>query len=523
MAKILVTDGMAAEGISMLQEAGHEVHNKKLNAQELLGVIGQYDALVVRSATQVTADVLAAGAPRLQVVGRAGVGVDNVDVPTATKRGILVMNAPMGNILSAAEHTVGMIFAAARMIAPAHEKMVKGVWDKKTFIGVELCSRTLGIVGLGKIGRHVAKVMQAVGMDVIAYDPFLTPEVAKALNITAVDLDELITRADFITLHTPLTPETRNMINAESIAKMKPGVRIINVARGGIIDEAALAQALKDGKVGAAALDVFGNEPLEAGSPLIAAPRITITPHLGASTEEAQVRVSTDIARSFNAYFADGTIIDAVNVHLKVDKAIAGYLPMAERLGRALAQALQAPIKTLEVKACAGLATHDIRPLAVAALKGVLDRISETPVNYVNAGTLAQERGITLTTAVTESVGRHGAHLILTAKTEQGERLIGGTVLDGLLYLQILDGYDLDLPMGQHLLVLEYPDRPGMVGKFGTILGAKEINIARMEVSRIDGRGEAMVVLTLDDPVPAAVTDEIRKAIHATRAFGISL
>jgi len=523
MARILATDGLAEPAAAALREAGHEVEVRDLDPEALLAAIGDYDALVVRSATQVTEEVLRAGAPRLQIVGRAGVGVDNIDCDAATRLGVIVTNAPLGNILSAAEHTIGMIFAAARNIAPAHRKLVEGSWDKKGHVGVELHGRTLGAVGLGKIGRHVAKVMQAAGMHVIAYDPFLSREIADELQIEPVELDDLLARADFVTFHVPLTDKTRGMIDADALAKMKTNVRLINVARGGIVDEAALAAALTQGRVAGAAFDVFAAEPLPEDSPLRDAPRITLTPHLGASTEEAQVRVATDIANAFNAYFADGTITNAVNVRLHVDPAIDDYLDAAAILGRALAQALSAPLRGLEVRARGELAHYEIKPLAVAALKGALEQICDDQVNLVNASLIAEERGITLTTSRTENLEEWSARLAIKATTVEGEHVIGGSLIDGELRIQRFDDYTTDLPVGGHLLVLEYGDRPGMVGRIGTILGEHDINIARMEVSRVDGRGEALVVITLDDPVPEGVLAQIRDAIRSERAFTMSL
>ena len=396
MARILVTDGMAPEGIQQLSEAGREVEARSVSAEELVSIIGDYDGLVVRSATQVTEAVLQAGVPRLKVVGRAGVGVDNIDLKAATAAGVIVMNAPLGNILSAAEHTIGMIFAVMRNIPQAHDLMQDGTWDKKRFIGVELSGKTLGVVGLGKIGKHVANVLQAAGMKVIAYDPFLSKEVAESLRIESVGVEELLSRADVITLHTPLTDETKDLIGGERIDLLKPNVRIVNVARGGIINEADLAAALQDGRVAAAALDVFSAEPLVADSPLRGLANCIITPHLGASTEEAQVRVSTDIAEGFNLYFDSGKIVNAVNVQLRVDPAIDEYLDAAEKLGGALVQTLHQPLRELEVRARGDLAKYDTKPLSVAALKGALGRISDQSVSFVNAQGIAEERGIVL-------------------------------------------------------------------------------------------------------------------------------
>lgn len=522
MARILVTDGMAEEGVTALQAAGHEVEARKVDADELPGIIGKYDGLVVRSATQVTPEVLAAGAPRLKVVGRAGVGVDNIDLSAATEHGVIVMNAPLGNILSAAEHTIGMIFAVCRNIPQAHATLAAGTWDKKAFVGVELHGKTLGIIGLGKIGKHVAGVCQAAGMRVIAHDPFLSQDVAQELRIEPVELDDLWAEADVISLHVPLTDKTRNLIDADSIRMLKSDVRIVNVSRGGVIDEAALAEALDAGRVAGAALDVFETEPLPANSPLRGCRNMITTPHLGASTAEAQVRVSTDIAEAFNLFFESGKIVNAVNVQLRVDPAIDAYLDAATRLGSLLMQTCDKPLRELEVRARGDLATYDIKPLGVGALKGALSQICDQGVNLVNAQLIAKERGIELTTSSTELLKDNHSRLALRGKTRDGEHRVGGSVIDGQLRLIRFDDYALDLPIEGHLLILEYADRPGMVGKYGSILGASNINIARMEVSRIDGRGEALVVLTLDDPVPAEVLATLREEISPDRAYAVS-
>ena len=521
MAKILITDGMAAEGVEILKQAGHTVDNKKISADELLKVIGEYDGLVVRSATQVTEKVIAAGAPNLKVIGRAGVGVDNIDIPSATKSGVIAMNAPLGNIISAAEHTIGMIFAAARMIPQAHAKLTKGEWDKKSFTGVELHGKTLGIIGLGKIGKHVAEVLQAAGMNVVAYDPFLSPEIAKGMRIELADVDTLCKKADVITIHTPMTEQTRNLINADRLKLMKKSTRIINVARGGLVDEVALVAALKANQIAGIAFDVFAEEPLPATSAFYGLPNAIITPHLGASTEEAQVKVSVDIANQFNAFFASGKIINAVNVQLRVDPAIDGYLLAAEQLGAALVQTLDQPLTGLEVTALGGLTKYDTKPLSVAALKGALAKISDQVVNFVTVNQIAKERGISITSSVRQ--GEAVDSLTITATTSGGSFSIAGALVGGTLRVLRYNEYPIDLPMGGHLLVMEYPDRPGMVGKYGSILGDNRINIARMEVSRIDGRGDALVILTLDDPIPAPVFELIKATVKPTRAYKVSL
>jgi D-3-phosphoglycerate dehydrogenase len=418
------------------------------------------------------------------------------------------------------------------LIPQAHGKLAyKGEWDKKSFTGVELDGKTLGIVGLGKIGKHVAQVLQAAGMDVVAFDPFLSPEVAKELRIESVTLEQLLARADFITLHTPLTEQTRNLINADRLKLRTKNARIVNVARGGIIDEAALVAALKAGQIAGAAIDVFADEPQPAGAPLFeyvksGALNCIITPHLGASTEEAQVKVSVDIANQFNAFFATGKIINAVNVQLRVDPAIDGYLAAAEQLGAAVVQTIDEPLKGLEVIARGELAKYDTKPLATAALKGALAKISDQVVNFVTVAKIAQDRGITLVSASSEQTKGPGTpveQLTIKAITAKGEHVIGGSLVGGQLRVLRYNEYPVDLPIGGHLLVMEYPDRPGMVGKYGSILGANRINIARMEVSRIDGRGDALVLLTLDDPVPAAVLEEIKTTVKPNKAYKVSL
>lgn len=523
MAKILVTDGMADEGIQTLSSAGHQVDVRKLNQEELIKEINQYDGLVVRSATQVTPDVLEAGAPKLQVVGRAGVGVDNINLEAATQNGVIVMNAPLGNILSAAEHTIGMIFAVVRNIPQAHSKLEQGTWDKKSHIGVELHGKTLGIIGLGKIGKHVANVLQAAGMKVMAFDPFLSAEVAKDLDIESVDLDTLFSKADIITVHTPLTEKTKHMINKDRFKQMKNSARLVNVARGGIIEENDLLEALNNGDIAAAALDVFAEEPLPADSPLIKCPNLIRTPHLGASTEEAQVKVSNDIAVQFNEYFESGRIINSVNVQLKIDPAIDHYLSAAEQLGEIMAQALNEPVEHLEVRARGELGEHDTSALPVAALKGYLSAISDDNVSFVNANIIAKERGISLTHSSTTELKEWKAELVLKAITKNHEYIIGGSIINDQLRILRFNNYRLDLPVGGNLLVMEYTDRPGMVGKYGSILGEHQVNIARMEVSRVDGQGNALVILTLDDPIEESVCEELKEAIKPERIAALSL
>jgi D-3-phosphoglycerate dehydrogenase len=513
MAKILVSDSLSDVGIEVLRRSGLDVDlNTGRSEDELVELIKEYDALIVRSATKVTARILEAGR-RLKIVGRAGVGVDNVDVGTASRHGVIVMNTPLGNITSAAEHAVAMLLSLARNIPAADASMKAGKWDKKSFTGVELAGKLLGVIGMGKVGQIVARAAKGIGMDVCALDPFLPERRAKELGVALVDLEMLLTRSDIITVHTPLTDETRGLIGAKAFSKMKPGVRLVNCARGGIVDEAALVKALETGKVAGAALDVFGKEPLPADSPLRKAPNLILTPHLGASTEEAQAKVSEDIAHQIVAFFKEGKIQGAVNLSVTLIPELEPYAALAETLGRMVAQLMSQPPQRLTCSVRGRIASMDIHALSVYALKGLLANWQEQDVNLVNATLVAQERGLTLTEDKTIESPSYANLLRIEVGTDTTIHSVSGTVFEGRENRVVdIDGFTVDLKPEGIMLVMFYPDKPGMVGKFGTILGRAGINIAGMDVGRKEKRGRACIALSVDDPVPLDVVNEIRES-----------
>lgn len=513
MPRILVADAMAAEGVARLKgAAGFEVEVKTGQTEAaLIEILPRFEGLVVRSATQVTAPLIEAGR-NLRLIGRAGVGVDNIDVPAATRRGIVVMNSPQGNTLSAAEHTFAMLLAAARNIPRADRAMRGGKWEKKSCVGVELNGKTLGVVGLGRVGAEVARFARAFGMKVIAFDPIMTPERAKELGVTPVDLDPLCATSDFISIHTPLNEKTERLFNATRLARCKPGVRIVNCARGGIIVEEDLAAAMKSGQVAAAALDVFAQEPL-GPSPLTAVETATLTPHLGASTEEAQVRVATDIADQFIEFFTTGAARNAVNIVSLRNPKLAPFVGLAETLGAINAQLADGAFRTIEVRCYGDIAiSDDARLLTVAAVKGALGAVSPEPVNLVNAELTARDCGVRIVESRSRDVRNFTNVLSVAVQTDAGRHLVAGTIFgDQEQRIVKIDTFDVDVRPSPNMLLMYYPDVPGMVGKFGTILGRNHINIARMEVGRTAPGQQAVVVLTLDDVVPPAVCEELRR------------
>lgn len=493
-----------------------EVHVKTgLPKEELAAIIGDYDALAVRSETKVTADIIAA-AKNLKIIGRAGVGVDNIDVEAATNRGILVVNSPEGNTLAAAELTVAMLLALARNIPQADQSLRAGRWDRKKYMGSEVYGKTLGVIGLGKIGREVISRLQSFGMSVLGYDPYLKPEQAEALGIKLVDLDTLYKESDYITVHVPKTKETTGMINAEKLALMKPTVRLINVARGGIFDEAAVAEAAKSGKIAGAAIDVFSTEPAPADNPLLGIPNIVTTPHLGASTEEAQVNVAIDIAEQIVEVLNGKPARAAVNmpsVSADMLGRLQPYLTLAEKIGSLHAQLTSSPISEVEVIYAGDFENLPTVHLTRAVLKGLLDPIVPESVNYVNAPTLAAARGIKITESRTPDSGE-GSGCVLTVRKRggNGEREICGTVLskDNIRILYI-DGYRVDIRPSGPMLVTQHTDKPGIIGKVGTLLGDNGFNIAGMHVGReSEGQG-AVMVLKLDTAIPDALLEQIRR------------
>ena len=522
--RVLVTDGLSPKGVEILRNCPRiDVQVvEKADPKELPQVLCDFDGLVVRSATKVTREALAK-TRRLKVIGRAGVGVDNIDVAAATERGVIVMNTPLGNINSAAEHALALLFATARDIAAADRSLRAGRWDRKSFVGVELSGKVLGIIGMGKIGQIVCNAALALSMEVIACDPYLAREKAEAMGAKLVEMDDLLARSDFITIHTPLSDKTRGMIGAGEIAKMKKTARLVNCARGGIVDEKALAEALAAGKIARAGVDVFAEEPTTA-SPLFELASATVTPHLGASTEEAQLRVAEDIALQMVEFFEKGVAKNAVNLAAALDPKLAPFARLAEKLGR-IASQMSGPHAAAIEAVCRGeIAKGDVEAIAMYALQGMLRASTDELVNMVNAPLVAARRGIALKQSRSSDAGNYRNEIEVRVSAEDGLHCVAGTIFeDSNERLVRIGDLDVDLRPADHMLVMFYPDRPGMIGKFGTILGAHGINIAAMEVGRKAKRGQAVVVLTLDDEVPDAVVAELRQKAGVERASVIRL
>ena len=509
--KILVAEPLAKQGLEILR-AHHEVDEKiGLTPEELAGIIGEYDALLVRSQVKVTADILA-HATRLVVIGRAGVGVDNVDLEAATKAGVVVVNAPTGNTVSAAEQTIALMLALARKTAAADASVRRGEWKRSSFTGVELRGRTLGIIGLGKIGQAVADRARGLEMTVIGYDPFVTAEQAALHGITLVEVDQIIEKADVITVHVPLNKATRGIINADNIDKLKPGVMLVNVARGGVYDEAAVAQALVDGKIAGAAFDVYDPEP-PVDSPLLKAPNTVLTPHLGALTAEAQLRVAEEACEQVIDVLAGRSARYAVNAPLltpETSRAIAPYLPLTEILGRFAAQYLRGGVKTLTIDVAGDLANHDASQLVAAALRGILENATSERVNLINAGFLAKSRGLTVNERKTSDAGTFASLVTLTVEGDNGTAVVAGTIANGEPRLVRIDDNLLDMAPAPLMVVTRHQDKPGTMGRIGLILGEADVNISSMTLARNAPRQDALMLLAVDDEVSDKVTEQIR-------------
>ena len=492
---------------------------------ELLAAVADADALIVRSATRVDADVLAAGR-RLRVVARAGVGLDNVDVEAATQAGVMVVNAPTSNVVSAAEHAIALLLAAARQIPAADATLRSGRWARRAFTGVELAGKTLGVLGLGRIGLLVAQRLQAFGMDVVAYDPYITAARAAQHGIRLVGLDELLASSDVLTVHLPRTPETEGLLGADALSRVRPGVIVVNAARGGIVDEAALAKAVADGRVRAAGVDVFAVEPCTS-SPLFDEPRVVVTPHLGASTAEAQERAGVAVARSVRLALAGDIVPDAVNVAGgAIAEEVRPAVPLAEQLGEVLtALARSLPVR-LDVEVRGEMAEHDVSVLRLAALTGLFADVVTEPVTYVNAPLLAEERGVEVRLVTDADSPEYRSLVTLRGALADGSVVsVAGTVTGPRQTPKLvgIDDYEVELPMAGHLLVLEYRDRPGVVGTLGGLLGEADVNIAAMQVSRDVRGGHALGVLTLDSAVPPGMLDQLAGAIGAQTARTVDL
>ncbi|HYX11971.1 MAG TPA: phosphoglycerate dehydrogenase [Candidatus Acidoferrum sp.] len=515
--RILVAEPLAAEGVELLR-AHHDVDERPgLSRDELCSTIGEYDALVVRSQVQADAELIDAGR-RLVVIGRAGVGVDNVDLDAATQAGIVVVNAPTGNTIAAAEHTLALMYAIARRIAQADAAMRAGDWKhaRPRLTGVELRGKTLGIIGLGKIGIAIADRARAMEMTILGQDPFVTAEQAALRGIELVTLEELLRRSDVVTVHVPLTRTTRGLIGARQLALIKPTAFLLNVARGGVVDEAAVAAALAEGRLSGAAVDVFENEPPfdpNPRSPLLDAPNTLLTPHLGASTVEAQVRVAEEVAAQIVDVLDGRPARYAVNAPLltpETAKAIAPYLPLAETLGRFYGQFARGGVRMLTLEVAGELADHDASPLTAAVLRGLLENVTTERVNLVNAVSLARARGIRVVERKTSEAGAFASLLTLSGDAGGAPSTIAGTVAAGEPRIVRLNDYWLDMVPTQHMLVTRHQDRPGTMGRIGLMLGDADVNISAMHLARTRPREDAFMILGVDDEVPASVAEAIR-------------
>src|SRR5216110_256368 len=515
--KVLIADAISQRGVDELSrdDSLDVVVRTGLSENELVDLIADFSALIVRSETKVTAKVLAA-AMRLRVIGRAGVGVDNVDVETATRRGIVVLNAPGGNTISTAEHAFSLLLCVARKIPQADANVRSKHWDKKNFEGVELYNKTLGIIGMGRIGGELSRRAIAFGMRVVAYDPYLSASRARSLQVELVDeLDDLLTSADFISLHTPLTAETRHILDAARLQRTKRGVRIINCARGGLIDENALLKALQDGHVAAAALDVFETEPLPAESPLCGAPNLVLTPHLGASTAEAQESVGIEIAHSIRAALLEGTIRNAVNMpslDAKTLAIIGPHLRFGEKLGRFLSQLAPRRVDSLNINYSGKVNEVDTTSITRTVLKGFLQSAGGNEVNEVNAPAFAESLGLKITETRLSAPGDYSDMLELSASAEGKNISVGGAFFGVTPRIVSINARPVEARPQGVILVLENTDRPGMVGRIGTLLGANGVNIATMSLSRNQAGGTALTVLNLDSAPEEKLLNKIRES-----------
>jgi D-3-phosphoglycerate dehydrogenase len=504
MPKVLISDQMSPKAAEIFRNRGIEVDEiTGLSKDELIKIIGQYDGLAIRSSTKVTREVLAA-ATNLKVVGRAGIGVDNVDIPAASARGVVVMNTPFGNSITTAEHAIALMFALARQLPEADASTQAGKWEKNRFMGVEVTSKVLGLIGAGNIGSIVADRALGLKMKVIAYDPFLTPERAEHMGVTKVMLDELLSAADFISLHTPLTDSTRNILSRENLLKCKPGIRIINCARGGLIDEAALKELLDSGHIAGAALDVFAEEPAKS-SPLFGTPNFVSTPHLGASTDEAQVNVAIQVAEQLSDFLLSGGVTNALNMpSLSAEEAprLKPYMALAERLGSLIGQLDSDGTKSVTVEVEGAAAELNIKPITAAVLAGLMRTHSDT-VNMVNAPHLAREREIEIAEVRHDRETDYHTLLRVTVKTDHGSRTVAGTLF-GMSKPRLTDifGITVEADLGGDMLYIVNEDKPGFIGRLGAALGEAGVNIGTFHLGRRDAGGEAVLLLSVDSAIP---------------------
>lgn len=524
--RVLVTEPLSEQGLDLLRRDFEVDVRPDLASGDLAAEIGPYEALVVRSQTRVTAAALEA-AERLRVVARAGIGLDNVDVEAATRRGVMVVNAPQSNVISAAEHTLALLLSQARNVPQAHAALIAGRWEREGWEGVELAGKTLGVIGLGRVGALVAHRATAFGMRVIAYDPYVSSDRAKEMGVDAMPtLEALLVQSDFVTIHLPRTSETEGLIGAHELSLMKPGARLVNTARGGIVNEDALAKALESGQLGGAALDVFAAEPT-TDSPIFGFDNVVVTPHLGASTREAQDKAGTTVAEMVRLALRGEFVPYAVNVSAgaEVSEIVRPFVPLAERLGALLAGLAEGGVRSIVCSYMGRIAEADTRVLTLAILKGILGKVVHEPVSFVNAPMLARERGITVS-EMRSTVSEDYVSLIsLRADTDEGPVSVAGTLVGKRDAERVMQVYDFDIEMApaEHMIFFTYADRPGIIGTVGTILGGHGVNIATMDVGRKDERGEALMCLTVDAPVPPDVLNDIASEIHADRLRAITL
>lgn len=520
MPKILALDNLSELGLEVFRNEGFEVDIKPPQKPgELAAIVSEYDGLVVRSATKVTAEALT-NSGKLKVIGRAGVGTDNVDKAEATKRGIVVMNVPGGNTISTCEHTLALLLALCRNIPKAHQSMLEGRWDRKLFMGTEVRDKTLGVVGVGRIGGEVAKRAQAFEMKVLAYDPILTKLKAEALGVELVTLDELIERSDFITIHAPKSDKTINLIAYDQLKRMKPNCRIVNCARGGIVNEADLARALQEGLIAGAALDVYTSEPFE-NNPFLGLDNIIMTPHLAASTDEAQLTVAVDVARQMVEYLNTGTIINAVNVPSldgETRKKLSPLLYLAERLGTFQSEYMQGTPKAIRIDYGGALPVSDTYPLTVSVLIGFLKPLVET-VNEVSAPSLLEDYGIEFSETRRADVADYNFQIGVTVETDQESHHVAGTLFgNDDPRICVIDGTRVDAVPEGHMVVCRNEDKPLIIGRVATIIGEAGVNIANLVLGRDERGGRAATILNIDDPLPDAVMEKIRAVPHVKEA-----
>ena len=525
--RVLISDELSSAAVAIFRDAGIDVaFEPKLGRDKdrLEKLIGEFDGLAIRSATKVT-DRLLACASRLKVVGRAGIGVDNVDIRAATAKGVIVMNTPFGNSITTAEHAIAMMMALARQIPEADRSTQAGKWEKSRFMGVELFNKTLGVVGCGNIGSIVADRAIGLRMKVIAYDPFLSPERAREIGVEKVELVELLARADFVTLHTPLTDRTRNIIGRAAFARMKKGVRIVNCARGGLVDEAALLEALASGHVGGAALDVFDEEPATA-NPLFGAPNLVCTPHLGAATGEAQENVALQIAEQMSAYLLKGAIANAVNFpSITAEEAprLTPFVKLAEQLGSFAGQLTETSIKGIAIEYSGAVAELNVRPITAAAVASVLKHHMGEGINMVSAVPLAEQRGMRISTTTRGPDGAYESYIKLSVTTDDYERSVGGTVFsDGRpRFIQVRD-INMEFEVTPNMLFVRNSDKPGFIGRFGTVMGEAGVNIATLNLGRDKPGGDAICLVSVDEPISDAVIETVKALPQVIRVNRLS-